>query len=66
MVDGNGEVGYYERTYRLRTKDGKYAWIYDDSGEILKDRMFDSAEEAQSWWQKEYGWMKMKVTDARQ
>jgi hypothetical protein len=47
------EVGYTERTYRLKSMgpiDGKtvYAWIFDDNGEVFKG-WFDSAEEAKQF-----------------
>lgn len=51
----NDYCGYTERTYSLKTKDGKYAWIWDDTGKVKDDMMFDTEKEAQAWVEKQIG-----------
>jgi len=56
---------YYQRTYSLKVKDGKYAWIYDDDdSERFPGVTFDSPQAAEDYFtQGGYGktfvkWMK--------
>ena len=47
---------YYTRTYSLRTKDGIYAWIYDDDEtERFQGVTFQTPKEAQDYVDKRYG-----------
>jgi len=48
-------VNYYTRTYSLKTKDGVYAWIYDDGTERFPGITFDSPQEAEEYFVKRYG-----------
>jgi hypothetical protein len=41
--------GVVERTFRLKTKDGQFAWIFDENGEVYQNQMFPTQEAAQDW-----------------
>lgn len=55
------EIGYHQRTYSLHEKDGKYAWVYTDNGEILDGKLFDSQREALEWDRKKCRGQHMKI-----
>jgi hypothetical protein len=58
MVPGN-TIGFVERTFRLKRKQvegiTRFAWIFDDNGEIYHDRLFITQGQAQAWMQSRGG-----------
>ncbi len=48
-------------TYSICERDGKYAWVFSRDGSILKDKIFDSVEEAKAWHTSEYGTRTIKA-----
>lgn len=48
-------VGHVERTYQLKLKDGRFAWIFTDSGEVLEDKLFPTQQAAEDWHQRRFG-----------